>query len=85
MTLTKKQEIALKKIGKRLKALRISKNVTQEALAAEAQVSLKSLKNLEAGDPVSITTFIKVIGYFKLLDPLVDIFPKDTQHRKRSS
>ena len=38
------------RIGERLKSLRLKQNITQQALAEEAGVSLSSIKKIEKGE-----------------------------------
>lgn len=47
-------------IGRRLAQLRLARNVTQEALAREAGISLRTVRRLEAGSPCGLDSFLRV-------------------------
>ena len=52
-------------LGRRLKGLRIDKDLTQEALAFEVEISRDHLSNIENGKhPVNIKTLYKLAKYF---------------------
>lgn len=64
-----------KRIGYRLRAVRLRQNITQADLASDAQVSLSSLKKIEAGEIGSFDSFIRVVrtlGKLDILVPLVE-------------
>lgn len=62
-----------KKTGDRLKAIRLRQNITQSQLAFDAQVSLSSIKKIEAGDIGSFDSFIRVIRTLGILDILLPL------------
>lgn len=67
--------IIRKKIGERLKSVRLRQNITQADLAKIAQVSLSSVKNIEKGEIGSFDTFMRIIrmlGKLDILQTLVD-------------
>ena len=47
-------------IGSRMARLRLARNVTQEALARDAGIGLRTLRRLEAGSPCSLDSFLRV-------------------------
>ena len=47
-------------IGGRLAQLRLARNVTQEALARDAGIALRTLRRLEAGSPCGLDSFLRV-------------------------
>ena len=47
-------------IGERLARLRLGRNETQQALAQEAGVAVRTLRRLEAGQPCSLDSFLRV-------------------------
>ena len=55
-----KEELAVE-LGLRLRKLRLQKNFTQEAVAAGAGVSLRTLRSLEMGRGSSVETFLGVL------------------------
>lgn len=64
-----------KRIGERLKSLRLRQNITQLRLATEAQVSLSSIKKFEKGVIGSFDSFIRdlrTLGNLDVLQPLVE-------------
>ena len=65
----------LTKIGEHLKALRLKQNITQQALAEEAGVSLSSVKKIEQGAIGSFDSLLRVLrtlGKLDVLLPLVE-------------
>lgn len=67
--------IILKKIGERLKSLRLRQNITQTNLADDSQVSLSSIKKIEKGEIGSFDSFVRLLrtlGKLDALQPLVD-------------
>ena len=55
------------KIGPVIRALRIQRNLTKEALAAELGISESTIKKYENGErALSITNLFKIIDYFKV-------------------
>lgn len=64
-----------KKVGERLKSLRLRQNITQTSLADESQVSLSSIKKIERGEIGSFDSFIRLLrtlGKLDVLQPLVE-------------
>lgn len=62
-------------LGQRLEAIRLSRNLTQAQTAAEAGVSLRTLRRLEAGDGVSLDAFVRVLMALRLQDHLAALLP----------
>ena len=62
-------------IGRRLARLRLARNVTQDALAADAGVSVRTLRRLEAGQPSSLDSFLRIAIALELADELVHALP----------
>lgn len=69
------------RIGRGLAAERLSRNLTQAQLAAEAGLSLSTLRRLEDGKNVSLDNLIRVMdalqiaGRLDALTPALDIRP----------
>ncbi len=59
----------------RLQEIRLSKNVTQQQLATEAGVSLRTITRLESGDGVTLDVFIRVISALNLEKSLETLLP----------
>lgn len=71
-------EVVRRKIGERLKAVRLKQNITQQILAEEAGVSLSSVKKIEKGEIGSSDTLLRVLrtlGKLDVLLPLVEEEP----------
>lgn len=58
------------RIGEKLKTLRLRQNITQANLAADAQVSLSSIKKMEKGEIGSFESLIRVLRVLGKLDAL---------------
>lgn len=68
-------EVILNKIGKRLKAVRLKQNITQQRLAEESGVSLSTVKKIENGEMRSFDSLVRVLrtlGKLDVLQPLVE-------------
>jgi transcriptional regulator with XRE-family HTH domain len=64
-------------LGKRFKALRLRKNVTQKQLAEATMLSLNTIKALESGSG-KLSTVIAVLRELGALDQLDSFIPDDT-------
>src|SRR6478609_2190299 len=67
-------ETVLREIGGRLARTRLERNVSQEELANEAGVSKSTIERLEAGRPVKLDSFVRVLralGQLGVLDRLI--------------
>ncbi len=82
-------------LGQQIRALRLRRNVDQQALAEQAGVALSALKNVESGKGATVKTLIKVLraldrlDWLKILSPAVSISPlqllKQKAPRQRAS
>jgi len=72
--------VVLQEIGGRLAQLRISLNLTQAELAANAGIGKRTLERLEAGETAQTTTFIRVLRALGQMDALNAFIP-ETQIR----
>lgn len=76
---TEKNHIAvLSEIGNRIRMRRFQMNLTQDEIASIAGVSPLTVFNLEKGNSVSLSNFIRVLRALGLLDNLSLLLP-DTQ------
>jgi transcriptional regulator with XRE-family HTH domain len=66
----------VQEIGKRIKAYRLKKKLTQQALAERAGVSLFTVAQIEKGKPASIASLLPVLRVLRLLDNLELLFPE---------
>ncbi len=64
----------LKELGERLRKLRLRKNITQEALAARALLSVGTIKSLETGKG-KLSTLVAVLRELGTLDQLDQFIP----------
>jgi putative transcriptional regulator len=65
-------------LGRRLARLRLDRNVTQRALAAEAGVSLPTVQRLEGGRGATLAALVRVLGALDLLSGLEALVPERT-------
>jgi putative transcriptional regulator len=65
----------LKELGARLSRYRLNRNQTQNALAEEAGVSLRTIIRIEQGESVQLTSMIRVLRALHLLDHLDALAP----------
>lgn len=90
-----KHDAVAEKIGRRLKQYRLNQDLTQEALADLAGVSLKAVKNAESGIS-TLSTYIAIMDALGRLDQLLAAFPDEgvspvqllkssTQQKQRAS
>lgn len=69
-------EAVLDELGHRLARTRLERNVSQEQLAAEAGVSKSTVERLEAGRPVKLGSFVRVLRALGQLDVLDRVLPE---------
>jgi transcriptional regulator with XRE-family HTH domain len=60
---------------RRLERIRLSRNITQEQLAKEAGVSVRTVGRLEKGEGVSLDTFIRVMVALRIQHSLEALLP----------
>jgi putative transcriptional regulator len=63
-------------IGQRLARLRLTRNVTQADLADKAGIGVRTLRRLEAGDPSTLDTFLRVAMALDLEDVILSALPE---------
>ena len=73
MTTSKQME---QEIGQRLARLRLARNVTQAALAEKAGIGERTLRRLEAGEPSTLDTFLRVATALDLEDSILSALPE---------
>lgn len=59
-----------KRIGEKVKAVRLKQNITQDSLAKSSSISLSSVKKLEAGKIGSFDTLLRILRTLGMLDEL---------------
>ena len=62
-------------LGRRLARLRLARNVTQRALAEDAGIGLRTLGRLEAGQPSSLDSLLRLAIVLGLADGLLNAVP----------
>ena len=62
-------------LGARLAKIRLSRNITQEALAREAGIGLRTLRRLEAGGSCTLDSFLRIVAVLGLTDHLLSAVP----------
>ena len=62
-------------IGSRLARLRLSRNVTQSMLARDAGIGVRTLRRLEAGQPSTLDSFLRVALALGLGDAILGALP----------
>lgn len=62
-------------IGSRLARLRLSRNVTQSMLAKDAGIGVRTLRRLEAGEPSTLDTFLRIALALDLGDAILGALP----------
>jgi transcriptional regulator with XRE-family HTH domain len=71
-------EAVLAELGTRLERARLERNLTQLELAAEGGIQRKVVQRIEAGEPVKITSLIRVLRALGLLEALDRLVPEPT-------
>jgi transcriptional regulator with XRE-family HTH domain len=79
----------LEELGGRLRGLRLSRNISQAALAKEAGMARFTLQRIEDGQPSSMTNLIRLLRALDLLEELDGLVPESVdrpvdQLRRRS-
>jgi putative transcriptional regulator len=65
-------------LGRRLRVLRTARKLTQQGLAAQADVALGAVKHLENGDPATTLSLIKVLRVLGVESWIEAIGPTET-------
>ncbi len=59
-----------KKIGEKLKAVRLKQNITQDSLAESSSISRSSVQKVETGEIKSFDTLLRMLRTLSMLDEL---------------
>lgn len=62
-------------LGRRLAKLRLARNVTQSALAEDAGIGLRTLRRIEAGQPSSLDSLLRLAIELGLANRLLNAVP----------
>ena len=63
-------------IGRRLARLRLARNITQAALAKRAGIGVRTLRRLEAGEPSTFDTFLRIATALDLEEAILSALPE---------
>lgn len=66
-----------KRIGEKLKAIRLRRNITQQSLAEASSISLSSVKKVENGEIGSFDTLLRILRTLGLLESISALFEKE--------
>ncbi len=67
----------IRDIGKRLKQIRLNKNITQQELSQKSGVHRTTISKMETGQQVSLLTLIQVLRGLGELQRLENIIPEE--------
>ena len=70
--------------GSRLARLRLSRNVTQSMLAEDAGIGVRTLRRLEAGEPSTLDTFLRIALALDLGDAILGAIPDGSNPPNRA-
>ena len=66
-----------KRIGEKLKAIRLKRNITQHSLAEAASISLSSVKKVENGEIGSFDTLLRILRTLGMLESISQLFEEE--------
>ena len=66
-----------KRIGKKLKAIRLKRNITQQSLAEASSISLSSVKKVENGEIGSFDTLLRILRTLGMLESISALFEEE--------
>lgn len=66
----------LQELGRRLAQYRLNLNLTQQGLAHEAGISLRTLNRIEKGEPSQTSNLLRILRVLGLLDNLAALVPE---------
>lgn len=75
-SLTLSDEAVLQELGRRLTQYRLNLNLTQQALAREAGISLRTLNRIECGEPSQTSNVVRVLRALGLLGNVEALVPE---------
>ncbi len=76
MTSDLSDEALLRQLGERLLQYRLNRNMTQEALAKEAGVSVRTINRVEKGHSTQLSNFFRLLRSLGLLDNIDALIPE---------
>lgn len=66
-----------KRIGEKIKHIRLKRNITQQSLAEAASISLSSLKKIEAGEVGTFNSLLRVLRTLGMLETIFGLFEEE--------
>lgn len=66
----------LKELGSRISRYRLNKNMTQQALATEAGVSMPTIQRLEKGTTIQLFLLIRTLRTLNIVENLESFIPE---------
>ena len=73
-------------VGRRLAKIRLARNITQQALAKDAGIGLRTLRRLETGQPSTLDSFLRVAIELGLTEDILSALPsQDIRPIERAS
>jgi len=66
-----------KRIGEKLKSVRLKQNITQKNLSEEADISLSSIKKIESGEIGSFESLLRVMRVLGKLDTFQNLIAEE--------
>lgn len=66
-----------KRIGNRLKAVRLKRNITQKSLSEASSISLSSLKKIESGEIGTFDSLLRVLRTLGMLENIAELFEEE--------
>lgn len=66
-----------RRIGEKLKAIRLKRNITQQSLAEAASISLSSVKKVENGEIGSFDTLLRILRTLGMLESISQLFEEE--------
>ncbi len=70
------EEMILQELGQRLERERLNRDVTQQELANQSGVSLRTIKNVESGRGCGVATLIGILRGLGMLNRLEQLLPE---------
>jgi transcriptional regulator with XRE-family HTH domain len=70
------EDAVLAELGERLRRNRLERNLSQEQAAKEAGVSRLTVKRIEDGHSVQLTSWLRVLRFLGLLEGLEQLVPE---------
>ena len=67
----------VKRIGNKLKSVRLKRNITQQSLAEASSISVSSLKKIESGEIGTFDSLLRVLRTLGMLESISTLFEEE--------